>query len=327
MADSNTISSAKELQDAISKTKDKLLALYFHASWAPQCKQVDDLMPDLAKDKDLALTSFYKVDAEQAQDVSLKYGVSSVPTFVILLNGQAVDRVEGVNVPEVVRKLKLLQARVEMPPLVAGDKRDLMQRLQAITAQAPCVLFMEGSPAAPAAGENSDAVALLQKAGLNFKHFDVTTDTALCQQLIEHVASKAACKYPLLFVHGEFVGGVDEMKRLDEQGKLADLCAPENLTQRLEQLINKAPVMVFMKGSPDAPRCGFSRTLVEIFKNNKVAYGSFDILMDEDVRQGLKQYSNWPTYPQVYSKGTLVGGLDIIKELEESGELMAALNP
>ncbi|XP_077488231.1 glutaredoxin 3 [Amblyomma americanum] len=327
MSDNNTITSAKELQDAVSKTKDKLLALYFHASWAPQCKQVDDLMPDLTKDKDLALTSFYKVDAEQAQDVSLKYGVSSVPTFVILLNGQAAEKVEGVNVSELVRKLKLLQARVEMPPLTAGEKQGFMQRLQAITARAPCVLLMEGSPAAPAAGESSEAIALLQKAGLKFEHFDITTDSALRQQLIEHVASKAACKYPLLFVNGEFVGGFDEMKRLDEQGKLANLCAPGNLTQRLEHLINKAPVMVFMKGSPDAPRCGFSRTLVEIFKKNNVTYGSFDILMDEDVRQGLKQYSNWPTYPQVYAKGTLVGGLDIIKELEESGELAAALNP
>ncbi|KAK8756405.1 hypothetical protein V5799_000894 [Amblyomma americanum] len=308
MSDNNTITSAKELQDAVSKTKDKLLALYFHASWAPQCKQVDDLMPDLTKDKDLALTSFYKVDAEQAQDVSLKYGVSSVPTFVILLNGQAAEKVEGVNVSELVRKLKLLQARVEMPPLTAGEKQGFMQRLQAITARAPCVLLMEGSPAAPAAGESSEAIALLQKAGLKFEHFDITTDSALRQQLIEHVASKAACKYPLLFVNGEFVGGFDEMKRL-------------------EHLINKAPVMVFMKGSPDAPRCGFSRTLVEIFKKNNVTYGSFDILMDEDVRQGLKQYSNWPTYPQVYAKGTLVGGLDIIKELEESGELAAALNP
>ncbi|CAN7985016.1 unnamed protein product, partial [Ixodes hexagonus] len=84
---------------------------------------------------------------------------------------------------------------------------------------------------------------------------------------------------------------------------------------RLEQLIRKAPVMVFMKGSPDAPRCGFSRTLVDIFKRAQISFDSFDILTDEDVRQGLKKYSNWPTYPQVYAKGSLVGGLDIIKVL------------
>ncbi|CAN7951935.1 unnamed protein product [Ixodes pacificus] len=82
---------------------------------------------------------------------------------------------------------------------------------------------------------------------------------------------------------------------------------------RLEQLIRKAPVMVFMKGSPEAPRCGFSRTLMDIFKRTQVSFDSFDILTDEEVRQGLKKYSNWPTYPQVYAKGSLVGGLDIIK--------------
>ncbi|XP_065285902.1 glutaredoxin 3 [Dermacentor albipictus] len=327
MSDSSVISNAKELQDAISGAKEKLLALYFHASWSPQCKQVDDLLPDLVKDEDLKRTSFCKVDADQVKDVSLKYKVTSVPTFVILLNGQAVDRVEGLNVMELVRKLKTLQSRVDMPPLVAGEKRELMQRLQAITAQAPCVLFMEGNANAPAEGDSSHAVALLKKAGLEFQHFDVTTDSALQQQLIEHVADKAACNYPLLFVSGELVGGIDKIRNLDEQGLLAHLSAPGNLTLRLQKLINKAPVMVFMKGSPDAPRCGFSRTLMEMFKKHKVTFDSFDILTDEDVRQGLKQYSNWPTYPQVYVKGTLIGGLDIIKELEESGELAAALNP
>ncbi|KAH7983881.1 hypothetical protein HPB52_014993 [Rhipicephalus sanguineus] len=266
------------------------------------------------------------VDAEQAKDVSLKYKVTSVPTFVILLNGKDVDRVEGVNVMELVRKLKALKVRVEMPPLAAAENRELMQRLQAITAQAPCVLFMEGSKNAPAKGDSSDAVALLQKAGLEFQHFDVTTDSVLRQQLIERLTNKGASNYPLLFVNGEFVGGIDKIKSLQCCSFLSMNGIPGHYF-RLQQLISKAPIMVFMKGSPDSPRCGFSRTLVEMFKKHKVTFDSFDILTDEDVRQGLKQYSNWPTYPQVYVKGALIGGLDIIKELEESGELEAALNP
>ncbi|KAL3192905.1 hypothetical protein MRX96_058420 [Rhipicephalus microplus] len=325
----SAISTAEELQDAITEAKDKLLALYFHASWSPQCKQVDDLLPDLEKDPDLALTSFCKVEAEQAKDVSLKYKVTSVPTFVILLNGKDVDRVEGVNMMELVGKLKALKIRVEMPPVAASeDDRKLMQRLQAITAQAPYVLFMEGSKSSPAKGDSSEAVTLLQEAGIEFQHFDVATDSVLRQQLLEHLAKKGASNYPLLFVSGDFIGGIDKIKRLDEQGQLARLGEPKcvDLIQRLQQLIVKAPIMVFMKGSPDAPRCGFSRTLMEIFKKHKVTFGSFDILTDEEVRQSLKQYSNWPTYPQVYVKGTLIGGLDIIKELEESGELEAALN-
>merc|ERR1712153_274361 len=75
-----------------------------------------------------------------------------------------------------------------------------------------------------------------------------------------------------------------------------------------------------------APKCGFSRQTVEMFSNLNAKYGTFDILTDDAVRQGLKTYSNWPTYPQLYVKGELVGGLDILKEmLEEEGSLAEQL--
>ena len=101
--------------------------------------------------------------------------------------------------------------------------------------------------------------------------------------------------------------------------------APVPLDTRLAALVRRSPVMLFMKGSPDAPRCGFSRQIVEILQAEKVAFGHFDILTDEEVRQGLKTFSNWPTYPQLYGDGALIGGLDIVKEMKEDGELKAAL--
>ncbi|EEB16728.1 monothiol glutaredoxin-4, putative [Pediculus humanus corporis] len=101
----------------------------------------------------------------------------------------------------------------------------------------------------------------------------------------------------------------------------------DSLDNRLKMLINLADVMIFMKGNPSNPRCGFSRTLIGIMNETRVPYQTFDILNDEDVRQGLKKYSNWPTYPQVYVKGELVGGLDIIQELHKNGELMSILQP
>lgn len=85
--------------------------------------------------------------------------------------------------------------------------------------------------------------------------------------------------------------------------------------------------MVFIKGTPDAPRCGFSRTIVGLLNDIKgLEYGYYDILGDEQVRQGLKTYSDWPTYPQLYHKGELLGGLDIVKELIASGDLATELN-
>lgn len=81
-----------------------------------------------------------------------------------------------------------------------------------------------------------------------------------------------------------------------------------------------------MKGDRNEPRCGFSRQLIQIMNDTGLSYETFDILTDEEVRQGLKTYSDWPTYPQVYVKGELQGGLDIIKEMLASGELMNVLN-
>ncbi|KAI9318136.1 thioredoxin-like protein [Dichotomocladium elegans] len=95
----------------------------------------------------------------------------------------------------------------------------------------------------------------------------------------------------------------------------------KDLNSRLKELINSAPIMVFIKGTPQQPRCGFTRQLIDILAEQNVKYSSFNILMDEEVRQGLKAYSNWPTYPQMYVHGELIGGLDIVKELVSSGEL------
>ncbi|EXJ80779.1 hypothetical protein A1O3_07063 [Capronia epimyces CBS 606.96] len=88
----------------------------------------------------------------------------------------------------------------------------------------------------------------------------------------------------------------------------------EELNERLAKLVKAAPVMLFMKGTPSAPQCGFSRQLVSILRENQVKYGFFNILADNDVREGLKVFSDWPTFPQLYTNGELIGGLDIVRE-------------
>ena len=86
----------------------------------------------------------------------------------------------------------------------------------------------------------------------------------------------------------------------------------EELNKRLSELVKAAPVMLFMKGTPSTPQCGFSRQLVGILRENGVRYGFFNILADEEVRQGLKIWADWPTFPQLWVGGELVGGLDIV---------------
>ncbi|KAM0332230.1 hypothetical protein ACHAQA_002506 [Verticillium albo-atrum] len=100
--------------------------------------------------------------------------------------------------------------------------------------------------------------------------------------------------------------------------------AKEELFKRLADLVKAAPVMLFMKGTPNSPQCGFSRQLVAILRENFVKFGFFNILADDEVRQGLKEYADWPTFPQLWVDGELVGGLDIVKEeLENNADFFA----
>ena len=98
-----------------------------------------------------------------------------------------------------------------------------------------------------------------------------------------------------------------------------------DLDARLRELTTRDPVVLFMKGDRGEPRCGFSRKVVEALNGTGVEYSTFDILQDEEVRQGLKTFSNWPTYPQLYAGGELLGGCDILLEMAAGGELKAAL--
>lgn len=85
------------------------------------------------------------------------------------------------------------------------------------------------------------------------------------------------------------------------------------------------PVVVFMKGEPDQPRCGFSAQVVQILDHLEVNFVGVDVLQSEDLRQGIKTYSDWPTIPQLYVKGEFVGGCDIIREMYQAGELKTFL--
>ncbi|KAL1450073.1 hypothetical protein WDU94_002527 [Cyamophila willieti] len=211
--------------DVEKYAKDKTAVIHFYADWSEECKHMNTLFNELSKDSKYGQVVFAKCVAEDLPKLSLNYKVSAVPTFIILKNLKAVDRVEGAD-PENL------------------DKK-LLQQLN--------------SPA------------------------NTTTQPPVDPK--------------------------------------------EELNKRLLSLINRHKVMIFMKGDRNTPRCGFSRTLIQIINETCVPYDTFDILHDEEVRQGLKIFSNWPTYPQVYVKGELIGGLDIIAELKATGELVPVLDP
>ena len=95
----------------------------------------------------------------------------------------------------------------------------------------------------------------------------------------------------------------------------------ETLKNRIEGMINSKKVFLFMKGTPMSPECGFSAKVVEILQNLNVDFGSFDVLSDESIRQGIKEFADWPTIPQLYMNGKLIGGCDIVEQMNEDGKL------
>ena len=198
-----------------SRSKD-LTIIHFFTPWSQQCSQMCDAIEEMLKLDDFKQVKFAKIPAEDFPQISVKDGVSAVPTVILYKNGKIVDRVDGVNPVALVEK-----TRKHLTPDSLGLKEN------------------------PA----------------------------------------------------------------------------ENLETRLKKLINQHPCMLFMKGNPANPRCGFSRTIISLLDSYKADYQTFDILEDNTVREGLKKFSDWPTYPQLYINGELIGGLDIVKEMSESGSL------
>jgi len=96
----------------------------------------------------------------------------------------------------------------------------------------------------------------------------------------------------------------------------------------IHEQVTTHPVVLYMKGTPQFPQCGFSATVAEILKRSGVTnYFSVNVLEDADIRQGIKEYANWPTIPQLYVNGEFVGGCDIVREMYASGELQKVLAP
>ena len=94
-----------------------------------------------------------------------------------------------------------------------------------------------------------------------------------------------------------------------------------DIKNKIEDLMNQNDVCLFMKGVPENPQCGFSMAVSNVLKHLKINFKGINVLEDENLRQGIKDYSDWPTIPQLYVKGEFVGGCDIVKEMFEKGEL------
>jgi len=295
---------------------------------------------------------FLKVAAEQLMDLAEQYGVSMVPAFVFFVNGSKVELFEGADVAKLkglVEKYASSEVTPADGPSVEGGS--LEDRLRKLTQSAHVMLFMKGNPAEPKCKFSRGMIEILNEEQIKFASFDVLQDPAVREGLKTFANWKT---FPQLWIGGKLVGGLDSVKELTAAGKGKDLkslisseaAAIQSLNaavaaraarasqasasglvvvddSALQALISSAPVMIFMKGSPDEPQCGFSSRMVQLLRSHGIEFSSFDILRNEEVRQKLKKFSNWPTYPQLYVNSKLVGGLDIVQEIAEEAEDLA----
>ncbi|KAK4288964.1 hypothetical protein Pmani_038041 [Petrolisthes manimaculis] len=309
-----------------------LVVVHFSAEWAEQCEQMNRVIDELIKQPELKEVTFVRVCAEDLSEVSLRYNIRAVPTCVLVRQGEEVDRVQGANAAALTTAVKKQAAKTSLISISpAGntvstgntDSSDLDARLKRLVCASKCVLFMKGTPDAPRCGFSRTTVDVLNKMAAEYSTFDILKDEEVRQGLKTYSNWPT---YPQLYVDGELLGGLDIVKEMEATGELRDILPKKTtLNDRLCVLINRSAIMVFMKGDRINPKCGFSKTLINMMQQTGLVYDTYDILTDEEVRQGLKTYSNWPTYPQVYVKGELVGGLDILKELYTSGELINTL--
>ena len=115
-----------------------------------------------------------------------------------------------------------------------------------------------------------------------------------------------------------------EFKVVSSDTENADVLSA-NPRERISKLIEENPVFLFMKGTPEAPQCGFSNRIIQVLNTWDVPFESIDVLSDENIRQEIKDFSNWPTIPQLYINREFIGGCDIVEELSSNGELADAL--
>lgn len=289
MAELREIESEASFDEQLSRNpSDGVLVLNFYATWAAPCEQMRNILSTLAtsypSSSRAPAVSFLNVDAEKLVDVSERYDVSSVPYLVILKGARVVETVNGSD---------------------AAKIRDAVERHAGKAGQSAG--NKDGGGGGAGGGGAATQLPPPQKV-------DESSSTAAAGTRSTANGTESGAKDLSAYAPKS-----DDPKTAPEmtsaempENSAGSASATEELHRRLSALVAAAPVMLFMKGTPSVPQCGFSRKLVGLLREHGVRYGFFNILADDDVRQGLKEYSDWPTFPQLYVGGELVGGLDIV---------------
>ena len=219
--------------------------------------------------------SFMSLDAEALPDISESYDVTAVPFLVLQRDGRVLQSISGCDAAKVRDAVEKWVGKGDVGAARGATKK----------AELPPKLEVTPRNKNP---EDTDS--------------KVNSTSTVAKNLSTYAPEPADSQTAPAMSGSAIMPSSDENPKSNE----------DTLSARLASLVKAAPVMLFMKGTPSSPQCGFSRQLVGMLREKGVRYGFFNILADEDVRQGLKAWAEWPTYPQLWVGGELVGGLDIV---------------
>ncbi|CAJ0572942.1 unnamed protein product, partial [Mesorhabditis spiculigera] len=300
---------------------DSLRLVHFYASWAPQCQELNTALDDLKAELKAPFEAAY-VDAEGLPQISLAYKVTAAPTVIFYKAGKEVSRVNGYQVRQI-REAIVEQGTGAPATAAPAQQENLDDRLKRLINSHKLMLFMKGNAEKPQCGFSRRTIELLNNVNADFGTFDILQDNSVREGLKTFSNWPT---YPQIYLNGELLGGLDVFaEELKDEEFVKSLPRKELLNDRLKRLITTSRLMLFMKGNPQQPKCGFSRQTVEMLNGISADYKTFDILSDETVRQGLKEYSDWPTFPQIYLDGELIGGLDILRDELKDEEFLAKI--
>ncbi|CAF1139834.1 unnamed protein product [Rotaria sordida] len=332
------IATQKDLDEYMNSSSiiNKLLLVHVELEEIPVCKTVNEALLAISRNEEFhQQLAICRLNADHFSDFLTLQNVNAVPTVLFYYHTKLIDRVDGFNQSDLLKKIQYHINKIGLTPITTEIKSNtdinVENRIKNLLKSSQVILFMKGTPTDPQCGFSRQACHILDEYKIKYNYFDVLSDQNLREQLKIYSNWNT---YPQLYINGELIGGLDIMKQMIENGEfqskfqqqLKTNGKDQNMKKYLENLINQAPLMLFIKGTSETPKCGFTKELINLLNQANIKnYKTFDILQDENVRQKLKEYSSWQTYPQIYVNGQFIGGLDILKQMNEEGTLVQTL--
>lgn len=261
--------------------------------------------------------SVFFISSEDSTEVLFKhYKINKVPMNFLLIGLKPVQVVEGTDIPMLFQSIEKYSSSFESN--LEQARKEQTEYLNSLI-HTPLCVFLKGTQSQPKSRRSKKIVRILN--GYLYDSYDISTDIELLESLKKLTNSTV---FPQYFVNGNFCGSLEQLVESTQNGSLSKQIGGD-LNTRLLKLINSHKCIVVMMGSKEEPICGFSKRLIALFAEYSLDYDSFDISIDAEVCEGLKVLSNWPTFPQVYVHGELIGGLDICMQMHTEGTLKEAL--